>query len=551
MNQHFLRRGLTAGGLVLTVVAAAVFFQPFDLLQRVVTAQSTGTFTDTGQALGNSVSQGVALGDLDGNGAIDAFVANGVGSAPNRVWLNDGSGLFSSTGQTLGNQDSLAAALGDLDGDDDLDAVVANSSGNNQVWLNNGGGLFSAGQAFDSSNSRDLALGRMNDDDHLDVIFANNSGGNTVWFNNGSALFSDTLQSLGASNSYGVALGDLDGDNDLDAFFANGLSGAQPDTVWINQGGDQGGAPGFFADSGQAIGAAWSYDAALADLNGDDELDSFTASWSPNPNRVWLNNGSGVLTDTGQALGDAGSLGVSLGYVDGDGDRDAVVANNAPDGIQVWWNDGLAQFSDSGQALGAGATTYEAGLADLDGDGDLDIFAANFGPNRVYLNDAAEGLAGCILCYVEWLARFSGPDPGFDVMHQLPLTQQRTTPQWAYYRTFFSTYSPDLAMIMVMHPSLLWATVQTLEDWTPVVQDLNNGTSTVSISPEMVDQVDDLLTGLEAEAGPELQAALQHEQDALDLAEFVGKDAGGAWNELVDQRPIMQLYLPIILKNSN
>jgi hypothetical protein len=547
MNKHSLRRRLSISGSLLIVVAIVIFFQPFELLQRVVTAQGTGTFTDTGQSLGNATSQGVALGDLDGNGAIDAFVAN---DGSNRVWLNNGFGQFSSNGQSLGTGNSQDVALGNVDGDSDLDAVVANSDGTNQVWLNNGSGQFSAGQAFDSSNSRGVALGDLNGIGGLDVIFAN-SVTNTVWFNNGSGLFTDSGQSLGTSYSNDVALGNLDGDADLDAFFANGISGAQPDTVWINQGGDQGGTLGVLADSGQAIGSAWSYAVALADLDDDGNRDAFTASWFPLANKVWLNNGSGGFSDSGQGLGDDASLGVSLGYVDGDGDRDAVVANNFPAGIQVWPNKGSAQFSGSSQVLGTDTTTYEVGLADLDGDGDLDIFAANFGPNRVYLNDAAEGLVGCILCYIEWLARFSGPDPGFDVMHHLALTQQKTTPQWAYYTAFFRTHSPELAMIMVKNPTLLWSAVQSLEDWTAIVQDLNDGTSNEIVSQAMVDQLDNLLNGIKGQAGPQLQTALQNEQDALDLDAFVGLNAQQTWDELVAQRDISQVYLPLILKNSN
>ena len=544
MKNHSLRRGLSISSSILIAVVIVVLFQPFEPLQRLVTAQSSGTFSDTGQTLGNATSQGVALGDLDGNGTIDAFVAN---NGSNRVWLNNGFGQFSSNGQSLGNSNSQGVALGNLDGDSDLDAVVANSDGTNQVWLNNGSGQFSAGQAFDSSSSQGVALGDLDGIGGPDVIFANSSG-NTVWLNNGSGVFADSGQSLGTSYSNDVALADLDDDGDLDAFFANGISGAQPDGVWINQGGDQGGPLGVFADSGQAIGSAWSYDAALADLDDDGNRDAFTASWFPNANKVWLNNGSGVFSDTGQALGDAGSLGVSLGYVDGDGDRDAVVVNNVPEGIRVWSNQGSAQFSDSGQALGTDTTTYEAGLDDLDGDGDLDIFAANFGPNRVYLNDAAEGLVGCILCYTEWLARMSGADPGFGIMHHLDLTDQKTTPQWAYYRAFFTSYSPELSMIMVKNPMLLLSTIQVLDDWTPVVQDLNDGTSNEIISQTMVDELDDLTNAIKGQAGSELQTSLQLEQNALDLDAFVGLDAQQTWDELVAQREILQVFLPVILK---
>ena len=101
-----------------------------------------GNFTDSGQSLGNSRSNAVSLGDVDGDGDLDAFVGNSLrcvqdtcGPAPNAVWLSDGSGSFSASGQSLGGAFSLAVAVGDLDGDGDLDTLVGNE-GANTVWLN-------------------------------------------------------------------------------------------------------------------------------------------------------------------------------------------------------------------------------------------------------------------------------------------------------------------------------------------------------------------------------------------------------------------------------
>ncbi len=68
---------------------------------------------------------------------------------PSRVWLNDGSGTYVDSGQALGPEDlSRQVALGDLDGDGDLDAFAVNFNGPNQVWTNNGDGTFAAGQAI-------------------------------------------------------------------------------------------------------------------------------------------------------------------------------------------------------------------------------------------------------------------------------------------------------------------------------------------------------------------------------------------------------------------
>ncbi len=77
-----------------------------------------GTFTDSDQSLGLDHTLDVALGDLDGDGDIDAFVANGNGTGmADRVWLNDGDGFFTESEEAyhLNSGTSEGVDLGDLD----------------------------------------------------------------------------------------------------------------------------------------------------------------------------------------------------------------------------------------------------------------------------------------------------------------------------------------------------------------------------------------------------------------------------------------------------
>jgi hypothetical protein len=71
-----------------------------------------GDFMDSGQSLGGSTSNAVALGDVDGDGDIDVFVANY--DEPNKVW-------------------SYFYCYADIDADDDVDdqdlAVFADEQG--------------------------------------------------------------------------------------------------------------------------------------------------------------------------------------------------------------------------------------------------------------------------------------------------------------------------------------------------------------------------------------------------------------------------------------
>ena len=66
---------------------------------------------------GDSLLQ--ARADLDGDGDLDLFITN-ENSEPNEIWNNDGTGTFTNSGQALGTSNSKNVSLGDIDGDGDL-----------------------------------------------------------------------------------------------------------------------------------------------------------------------------------------------------------------------------------------------------------------------------------------------------------------------------------------------------------------------------------------------------------------------------------------------
>ena len=111
----------------------------FTMIGNAVDAGDGLRFVDSGQTLGDGMSFSVALGDLDGDGDLDAWVAK---DKANAVWRNDGTGTFTDSGQALGNSMSLSVALGTLDGDTTLDAWVANgwavtsAPQSDEVWTN-------------------------------------------------------------------------------------------------------------------------------------------------------------------------------------------------------------------------------------------------------------------------------------------------------------------------------------------------------------------------------------------------------------------------------
>jgi hypothetical protein len=176
----------------------------------------------------------LAAGDLDGDGDLDLFDANsapgGDGQA-NLVWLNDGKANFTNSGQQLGKEESNAVALGDLDGDGDLDAFLGNR-GPDTVWINDGSGKFrDSGQRLANRDTWQVSLSDLNGDGDLDA-FTWGRGFIQTWANAGDGTFEMSAW-IKLSIWEAAALGDLDGDGDADIFA--GLLDRQW-RVWRNEG---------------------------------------------------------------------------------------------------------------------------------------------------------------------------------------------------------------------------------------------------------------------------------------------------------------------------
>ncbi|QDU78332.1 FG-GAP repeat protein [Polystyrenella longa] len=88
----------------------------------------TGTFLASSQNLGDPYSTNdVALGDFDNDGDLDLLrVVDDPSSFTNveKLWWNDGTGFFLPSGQDINIDLPQAVALGDLDQDGDLDAFI-------------------------------------------------------------------------------------------------------------------------------------------------------------------------------------------------------------------------------------------------------------------------------------------------------------------------------------------------------------------------------------------------------------------------------------------
>jgi len=195
-------------------------------------------------ALDGLAMRAAALGDLDDDGDLDLFAAviapkRGRNTDPaDRVILNDGSGHFTDSGQRLGESDSTAVALGDVDGDGDLDALVGTGRGA-LVWINRGGaqggqvGTFAfSGQKISGGQIKGVFLSDLDGDGDLDALIARRRQA-AIWWNDGQAVFTRSDRRFRYSKQHGLAIGDFNGDGGLDIFAA---AYSKDCRVWLNQG---------------------------------------------------------------------------------------------------------------------------------------------------------------------------------------------------------------------------------------------------------------------------------------------------------------------------
>lgn len=198
--------------------------------------------------------------------------------------------------------------------------------------------------------------------------------------------------------SAGVSLGDLDGDGDLDIVLAKGRHWPLHNLILRN------GGKGDFAAETFSPAADRTYSAALADLDGDGDLDIAVSNDNPDKKLIYRNvDGKGRMELLG-AFGEPtwNTRYITLADLNGDGRPDILAANrgSGPDRPRPSYfclNDGKAGFPACQPLATQSATIIVA--ADLDGDGAIDVAV----PHR----DGGQG----VIFWNDGKANFSRPTP--------------------------------------------------------------------------------------------------------------------------------------------
>ena len=347
----------------------------------------------------------VAIGDVDGDGKPDLAVPNENSNTISVFRNTSTSGTISYAAKvdfTTGTGPTNGIAFGDLDGDGKLDIAIPNLSSNTvSVFRNTStSGTISYAAKVDLTTGTTpigVAIDDIDRDGKLDIAIPNNGSSTVSIFRNtsipGTLSFATKVDFSTTSTPGHATLGDLDGDGKPELLVPNGAS----NSVSVFRNTATSGtidASSFAAKVDYTTGDNATH-VAVGDLDGDNKPEMAVLNINANTVSVFRNTSTSGTINAGSfaakvdfIITGTSSRMVAIGDLNGDGKPELVASNSASNSLSVLPNTSTSGTIDANSFAAkvdftTGTSPLGLAVGDLDGDDKPELISTNSTANTI------------------------------------------------------------------------------------------------------------------------------------------------------------------------
>ena len=350
-----------------------------------------GTFQPGSSYFAGHYPQGVSVADLNGDGAMDIVSANS-DSSDITVLTGDNTGTFQSArmGYTVGGNAWAQPVTADFNKDGKIDVIAANDvegfSFSLMFLRGLGDGTLVAARDYyspaapagESDYGVGVASADFNGDGRPDFVVGNAasiSAGVTVFVANPDGTLQSGINYGSSANLNLVATGDFNGDGNQDIVASDALTGEVD--LFLGRGDGTFNAPQVFSAIAGPAGRI-----VAGDFNRDGKPDVAVTGWRGSL-AVLLNDGTGTLLPPAVYNVAGGGFEMAVADINGDGNLDLLIPNQSGSTLAILLGVGDGTFNQIADADLGSSYLGSVAAGGLNNDGKIDIAATvvNFAGN--------------------------------------------------------------------------------------------------------------------------------------------------------------------------